>query len=219
MIRAALLSALVLCFVSPATAAIHVFATGTDDDNFNGLLAGGQGTPVGAGVLDPLPTLAGSITDQGDFKTTGSASSVKLTFNFPGIDTSAFLSITSAQVTFKAASIGVSGAFTADGFGLADVSFEGNSLGKLNTPLVGSPEIVQEFNFNVTPFVGIGNLGTLQFIVDGTTAGIAGNDDVDGIKVEYALLWIDGDVVPEPTSLAVWSSLGALGLMFGRRRR
>lgn len=213
--RAALIAALVFLVASPGSAAIHLIHG--DDDDFNGLLPGGPGTVVPAGALDSLPVFSGTITDSnGDFQVQGNVSTLKLVYNFP-VDLTGIANIVSATVELRAASIGISGAFAADGFGLADVSFGGNSLGKLNSPLVGSPEVIQNFSFNVAPFLtaGVDN-GNIQFVIDGTTAGIAGTDNQDGIKVEFARLWVMD--IPEPASFAVWSVLGTIGLIISRRR-
>ncbi|MBK18175.1 MAG: hypothetical protein CMM52_04975 [Rhodospirillaceae bacterium] len=184
------------------------------DDGFGGFTGTSPGDPVGTSVVVSGPAFSTPVaTDE----TNRLSPNALLTLNYGfALDTSGLTSISSAQVLIRMASVGLG---TDNGFGDADVSFDGNSLGKLRPGgLVGSAEVIQEFTFDVTAFVSAGVSSTLTFSLDGT--GITGGSAGDFFMVDLASLEVQGDSVgiPEPGSLALFG-LGLAGLGYARRKR
>lgn len=89
---------------------------------------------------------------------------------------------------------------------------DNNAVMRLNGSQVSlSPSFTAWTNFNITNFF-VAGVNVLEFVVT-NAAGTVGNPT--GLRVEMSGT---ATPVPEPASIAMWS-LGALGLVFARRKR
>lgn len=195
-----------------------------DDDGFDGSQGSNRnpGDVYNVAVFtNPLPGT--TYTNITDFSTEPPYTGYELIYTFDW-DASSLSSIDSAMVTVQSGSVG--NRTDGSGFGNAqvwiDIGFGEVAFGNfsdVNTGAAGGnvdsnlEERVRAHTFDITSILTGLSSGTVSMRIDGT--GLV--DPIDLFAIDFAVLTIEGNAIPEPTSLMGLSVLGLL--MIGRKGR